>query len=72
MSLDAELMEFLKSLAVLHVPRKEPDTMAYGEQYLVWCRACDGNQRRIWQPGDEPYECRYWTMAIELGVVKGA
>lgn len=62
--------DFAKVLAEKHRPTRKVDTMAYVEQFLVWCPACDGSTRHLWRPGDAPITCWYWRRALELGLVE--
>ena len=54
------MSDLLTRLAEQHRPVKRGDPLAHSEQYLVQCRACDGNVWQIWQPGDAEYACDLW------------
>lgn len=54
-----------------HKTFKEKDVMAFKEQYIVKCPACDGSKVRIWQDGDTEYKCEFWIRAEKLGLTDG-
>lgn len=64
---DFNTLEFYHKLVEQHRPQREPDIT--GGQYLIRCKACDGNSWHLWVPGDKPVECDFWKRAIELGLV---
>jgi hypothetical protein len=45
-----------------------PDPFAGREQWLVHCKACDGNEWRIVQPGDDQVDCQFIREARALGI----
>jgi hypothetical protein len=55
-------------MAEQHRPRRRRDTMAAVEQYVMWCKACDGHNRRVWRPGDEPVECTFVEALRTVGI----
>lgn len=57
-------------MAERHRPRKKRDVMAYVEQYLVQCGACDRDAWQIWREGDPAVVCDFWTRALALGLVE--
>ena len=60
---------FIVKLIMQHKTVKEVDVMACIEQYLVHCKACDGNKKRIWHEGDQIYSCDIWKEAESLGLL---
>lgn len=64
--------ELFHRLVEQHRPflRRDPDSFS-GNQFLVQCRACDGNQWQIWRSGDQEYMCQFWRSGVELGLVAG-
>ena len=54
------VIDLLRRLGETHRPVLRRDTEAYGEQYQVQCRACDGNSWKNWQPGDPDVSCDFW------------
>ncbi len=66
-----EMQKLLQDLLKMHKTVKINDEFAWGEQYLVNCRCCDGQMRHIWQPGDEDYKCGFWQRAEKLGLTDG-
>lgn len=66
----AAVRELAVQLAEGHRPVQKRDVMAYVEQYLVQCPACDRDTWQVWRPGDDrPVECAGWRRAVELGLV---
>lgn len=63
---------FLRDLIEQHRPQVERDPFAYGgDQYLIGCPACNGNQRQIVRLETDPVpHCRFWTRALRLGLVE--
>lgn len=70
MSTPEQIREFAATLAEGHRPRRKRDTMAYVEQYLVQCPACDRDTWQIWREGDPAVECVPWRLAVEMGLVR--
>ena len=69
MDVDRRLEDLLVALLEQHRPVRQRDAMAYREQYLVQCRACDGNKWQIWCPGDAPHYCNFWRLGCAEGLV---
>jgi hypothetical protein len=57
--------EFWQKVIERHRTITRPDMMAYTEQFLKQCPACDGHTWKIWRDGDPVYECAIWQEARE-------
>jgi hypothetical protein len=58
----------LARLLQQHSQVARPDPLAFREQWLVQCKACDGNEWRIVQPGDDQVDCQFIREARALGI----
>lgn len=58
----------LARLLQQHSQVARPDPLAFREQWFVHCKACDGNEWRIVQPGDDQVDCRFIREARALGI----
>jgi hypothetical protein len=58
----------LARLLQQHSQVAKPDPFGFREQWLVQCKACDGNVWRIVQPGDAKVDCRFIREARALGI----
>jgi len=66
---DQSTQDLVRRLVEGHRPVKRRDGLAYCEQYLIHCPACDGNVRHVWRPGDAVVECDLWREAKTLELV---